>query len=153
MYSLIIRRKITQAFKQLNAGDYDSIVKQFAPNAEHIMYGNHALAGSRYTPAAIQKWYARLATVFPDLKFKVKTLTVNGWPWDTSVGVEWDDFIKAKDGVRFTNHGVHIFRIRWGKVVSLHIFCDTQKIEEVLNHQASSGISEAAAKPIDEAKP
>jgi len=152
MYSVIIRRKIRQAFKQLNDRDFASIVKQFAPDAEHTFYGNSALGGTRHTPASIKRWYKRLAGVFPSLRFDLKKVTVNGWPWDTAVAAEWVDYIRAKDGTQFTNQGVHTFRIRWGKVTSLHIYCDTEMLDRVLAYQAGQGISEAEAPPIVDAK-
>jgi ketosteroid isomerase-like protein len=153
MYSMIIRSKIRRAFKQLNERDFASIVAQFSPDAEHIFYGNSALGGSRYTPAGIRSWYNRLAEVFPSLRFDLKKITVNGWPWDTAVAAEWIDYIVAKDGARFSNQGVHAFRIRWGKVTSLHVYCDTEKLDRVLAHQVAQGISAAEAPPIvDEMK-
>lgn len=153
MYSMIIRGKIRHAFRKLNERDYASIVKQFATNAEHIFYGNSALGGSRFTPHSIKRWYRRLSEVFPNLRFDLKNITVNGWPWGTTIAVEWVDYIKAKDGTQFSNQGVHIFRIRWGKVTSLHIYCDTNKLDQVLAHQAAQGVSEAAAPPIQDIKP
>jgi ketosteroid isomerase-like protein len=149
---MIIRSKIRRAFKQLNERDFASIVKQFSPDAEHIFYGNSALGGSRFAPDSIRRWYRRLAQVFPTLRFDLKKITVNGWPWDTAVAAEWVDYIVAKDGAKFSNQGVHTFRVRWGKVTSLHVYCDTEKLDRVLAHQVAQGIYEAAAPPIVDEK-
>ncbi len=150
MYGTIVRNQIRKAFQQINAGDYDSVVAQFAPNAEHVFYGTHALSGSRFTPASIRQWYTRLATLFPTLHFDLQQIMVSGWPWDTYVAVAWVDHIKSNDGATFTNQGVHIFGLRWGKVVSLHIYCDTVILGHLLAHLAAHGIIEATAAPIED---
>jgi ketosteroid isomerase-like protein len=151
MYSLIVRRNIRNAFAQINRGKYAGIVKQFAPNAEHVFYGDHALGGSRFTPAGIARWYKRLPAIFPDLRFDVKKITVNGWPWDTTVAVEWVDHFTLKDGTSGSNQGAHVFGIRWGKVISLHIYCDTAKLVGYLERLVEQGVAEAGAAAIDEA--
>ncbi|MGA7732130.1 MAG: nuclear transport factor 2 family protein [Chloroflexia bacterium] len=153
MYSLIVRRNIRNAFAQINKGNYAAIVKQFGPNAEHVFYGEHALAGSRFTHAGIARWYKRLPAAFPNLRFDLKKIVVNGWPWDTTVAVEWVDHFSMGDGARGSNQGVHVFGIRWGKVVSLHIYCDTEKLMGYLERLAEQGVEEARAPAIDEARP
>lgn len=80
MYSLVVRMQIRKAFAQLNKGNYKAVVKQFSSDAEHVFYGKSALGGSRHTPASIGKWYKRLPDIFPDLKFDLKAITVNGRP-------------------------------------------------------------------------
>lgn len=150
MYSMIIRQKLRSSFADINKGDYEKLLKQFAPRVEHVFYGNHALGGTRYTPAGLRKWYTRLATVFPDLRFDLKNIVVNGWPWNTVASIEWTDSLSSPGGKRFSNQGVHIIRIRWGRVVGLRVYCDTAKLEAILQHLASEGISEAASPPIDE---
>lgn len=149
MYHAIVRRKLYQAFDQLNRGDYDSILKPFAPRFEHFFSGEHALGGTRHTMDACQRWYDRLARVFPDLRFRVRRVIVTGWPWDTQAIVEWTDHATVR-GQPYSNEGVHVFRLRWGRLVELHIYCDTAKLIDGLNGQAEHGISEAVAGPIND---
>ena len=63
------------------------------------------------------------------------------------------DHFTLRDGARGSNQGVHVFGIRWGKVVSLHIYCDTEKLTGYLERLAEQGVEEASAPPIDEARP
>lgn len=150
MYSLIVRSQIRKAFEQLNKGNYPAIVKQFSPDAEHVFYGNSALGGRRHTPASIAKWYKRLPVIFPDLRFDLKSIGVSGWPWNTTVAVEWVDHFTLRDGTRESNQGVHLFRLRFGKVVSLHIYCDTAKLDSILARLVEQGVNEAGASPIED---
>jgi ketosteroid isomerase-like protein len=152
MYSLVVRMQIRKAFAELNKGNYAAVVKQFSPDAEHVFYGRSALGGSRYTLASIKKWYKRLPVIFPDLRFDLKAITVNGWPWATTVGVEWVDHFTLKDEGRGSNQGVHMFRLKWGKVVSLHIYCDTVKLDEMLGRLVAQGVMEAGEAPIEDKK-
>ncbi len=43
----------------------------------------------------------------------------------------------------------HLVRIRWGRVTSLEVFCDTATLAAVCRRQAEHGIPEAAAAPIE----
>lgn len=150
MYHWIVRGQIRNAFRQINKGAYEPIVAQFAPDATHIFYGTHALSGSRSTPESIRQWYTRLQTVFPTLQFVINRIIVSGWPWDTSVTATWNDQVTAPDGTVFTNEGVHLFGLRWGKVVSLQVYCDTVVLNKLLTALAAQGVSEAAAAPIED---
>jgi len=57
--------------------------------------------------------------------------------------VEWVDSIKTADGEQHHNSGVHIIRMRWGKVTELRIYTDTQKVAALCGIQARNGIAEA----------
>lgn len=150
MYHAIVKRKLSSAFRQINAGDYESILAQFGPQFEHVFPGNHPLAGERTTPASNAAWYGRLAAIFPDLHFDVRKIVVNGWPWDTTAAVEWRDAFTLRDGRREGNQGVHIFRLRWGKVTALHIYTDTQKLAHICAELGAQGVVEATAVPIED---
>lgn len=148
MYHAIVKKKLQKAFQQLNNGDYDPIIAQFGPEFEHVFPGNHALAGRRYTPESNVAWYKRLATIFPDLQFNVKNIVVNGWPWDTVASAEWEDSFTLRDGRKGNNQGVHVFHLRWGKVTSLHIYTDTQKLSNYCQELSLQGVLDATAVPI-----
>jgi ketosteroid isomerase-like protein len=148
MYHTIVRQKLEKSFQRINAGDYEYILKQFAPSFEHWFSGDHALAGTRHTLEVTQDWYKRLALMFPDLRFEVKKILVQGWPWNTTAAVEWVDHLTAPDGQAFSNEGVHFLRLRWGRVVELHIYCDTQKLARICQHLEKEGRVEALAAPI-----
>lgn len=148
MYHAIVRRKLRHVFDQLNTGRYAAIPDQFATTHEHVFFGRHALGGTRHTLAATRRWYDRLAAALPDLQFDVKHIVVNGWPWNTVVAVEWVDRGRTLDGRPFSNQGVHFVTLKWGKVVSLHIYCDTVTLTDVLERNGGCGAEEAVAAPI-----
>ena len=147
MYHRIVKRKLRRAFDDINAGRYERIVPQFAARHRHVFFGEHALAGERTHLDATRRWYERLARVFPDLRFAVRGVAVAGWPWDTVAMVEWTDRFTV-NGVPGGNQGVHVFRLRWGKVVELAVHCDTDRLRRYLDAKAAGELPEAGAAAI-----
>ena len=147
MYHAIVRRKLRRAFADINAGRWGRIIPQFARAHRHVFHGDHALGGERTDLEATRRWYGRLARIFPDLRFEVCDIAVGGWPWDTVAMVAWTDRF-AVNGVPAGNQGVHVFRLRWGKVVELAVHCDTAKLSRYLAEKARTGLAEATAAPI-----
>lgn len=147
MYHAIIRAKLRRAFADINRGAYAPVLAQFHPAHAHVFYGAHALAGLRTNMETTAPWYARLARVFPDLRFEIRSVVSSGWPWNTVAAVEWSDHFSV-DGRAFSNQGVHVIRLKWGRVVGLEVHCDTQKLCEVLRLKSEGGLAEAAAAPI-----
>jgi ketosteroid isomerase-like protein len=148
MYHAIIRRKLAAVFAQLNRKEYGAILDGFAPQFEHALFGAHALGGVRHGMPATARWYERLPRVLPDLTFEVRDIVVSGWPWNTRAAVEWRDSGACLDGHRFNNQGVHVIRIRWGKVTAVRVYCDTMVLADVLQRNAQGGIAEARLAPI-----
>ena len=148
MYHQIVRGKLRRAFDDINRGDYSAIVGQFAPRHRHVMYGRHALAGERHTPASTARWYARLQRLLPGLRFDVRSIAVTGWPWHTVATVTWRDHFSLPDGSAGTNEGVHEFVLRWGRVHLLAVHCDTARLEAYCRQMAQCGLAEAVSEPI-----
>jgi ketosteroid isomerase-like protein len=147
MYHRIVKRRLRRAFADIDAGRYDRIVPQFAASHRHVFFGDHALGGERRSLEATRAWYGRLARIFPDLRFELRSIAVAGWPWDTVATVEWVDRFTV-DGVPAGNQGVHVFRLRWGRVVGVAVHCDTARLRGYLEAKARAGLAEAAAPPI-----
>ncbi len=148
MYHFIVSQKIRRSFADLNAGRYDAIVAQFAGPHRHSMVGQHALAGERHSPAATARWYARLQRLLPGLQFQLESIAVSGWPWDTHALVSWKDSFTLPDGSPGNNQGVHAFRIAWGKIRSMEVHCDTERLRGYLARMQAQGVEEAQAAPI-----
>jgi ketosteroid isomerase-like protein len=148
LYRHVVERQLRRAFAALNAGDPSRVLAAFAPDAQHTFFGEHALAGTRDDPASLARWYARLATLFPDLHFDLDSVLVRGLPWDTVAVVEWRDRFTLRDGQARGNQGVHVLRLRWGRVTSLRIHCDTQRLAGVLEDLQSQGVADAGQAPI-----
>jgi len=148
MYHAIVRRKLRRAFADINAGRYDGIVAQFAPHHRHAMAGEHALAGERRLPGSTALWYARLQRLLPGLAFDIRAIIVGGMPWKTIAAVAWDDHFTLPDGTSGSNTGVHEFELRWGRVHSLVIHCDSHRLQRYCARLVECGVAEGGAAPI-----
>ncbi len=54
------------------------------------------------------------------------------------------------NGDLYINHGVHVIRMKWGKVVSLYAYLDTGLFDEACRQMAKDGIAEASAAQIED---
>ena len=148
MYHMIIKRRVSSIFERLNKGDYEYTLSGAGTTIEHRFAGEHSLGGRRTSTTTIRYWFERLFRLFPNLHFETHSIAASGGPWDTTVVVEWTDRATPADGNDYVNSGVHVIRIRWGKVVSIHAYLDTQVLIDTLNRMAVNGIEEAKAPPI-----
>lgn len=150
IYRSIVERQLRGAFEALNRGDHAPVLAAFGAPVEHVFFGDHALGGSRHAIGSIVPWYQRLRTVLPDLHFDIQSIAVRGLPWNTVAMVEWRDRFSLRDGSRRSNQGVHVLRIKWGKVVSLRVYCDTQVVALALSDLHAQGVLDAGLPPIDD---
>ena len=150
MYRAIVKRRLLNSFAALNRGDYAAITRQFAPDAIHWFSGTgHPFAGTRRTNPAILAWYERLARLMPDLQFDIEHAAISGWPWNTVGLLSWSDRLHDREGKAYQNRGVHLIRIRWGRVVELQVYCDTEYLKGDYAALHAQGVEEAAAAPIE----
>jgi ketosteroid isomerase-like protein len=145
---MIVKKNVTSVFNRLNKGDYQYALSGIGTTIEHRFAGGHCLGGKRTSTEALRLWFERLFRLFPHLQFEMHTIAASGWPWDTTVVVEWTDRATPADKTDYVNSGVHVIRMRWGKVVSIHAYLDTQVLIDTLTRMAVNGIEEAKAPPI-----
>ncbi len=150
MYRFIVERRVRQVFAQLSAGNYESSLAQFPPRIYHFFPGDHALGGVRRTREGMRRWFERLYAIFPGLHFEIRGVLVRGWPWRTTIAIEWTDRATLPDGSRYENEGVHIMQMRWGRVVAFRPYLDTQLVADACERAARAGVSEAMARPIED---
>ena len=148
MYKAIVRRKILKQWDRLNRADFDLILSETPDHFEHTFSGDNALGGTRHTKDGFRRWFQRLHRIFPEHRMEVRDIGVLGWPWDTTVLVEWHNDAEPADGVPYKNDGVHVIRLRWGKPTHVHGYLDTEKVTEVCDRLAAAGMAEAAAPPV-----
>ena len=87
------------------------------------------------------RWLERVGRVLPNLHIKINNIWVKGWPWHTTVFVQWDATATLLSGDdSYFNCGFHVIVMRWGKVYALDVFEDSQKVARGLAVQAASGI-------------
>lgn len=151
MYHALVRRKITENFAGLRAAAASASGARdegMAPDLEHVFGGDSAIGGARHSADGFQRWLGRVYRLLPDLTFTVRTIVVNGWPWNTRVAVEWHSEATTATGERYENDGVHVIRVKLGKIQSMHVYLDTARVERTMAVMAAKGVDEAAAAPI-----
>jgi ketosteroid isomerase-like protein len=82
------------------------------------------------------------------LQLTVHDVWVKGGPWNTTVILRWSAVQDLPDGSPYKNHGVHIIRMRWGKVFDIDANEDSQLVAASLQIWAAYGLNEAVADPI-----
>jgi ketosteroid isomerase-like protein len=150
MYGALVRRKVRSNFGHLSAGDYQAVVGQLAEDVHHVFAGEHALGGERHTRESVERWFARLFRLFPQLHFEVRRIVSGGPPWDIWVAAEWVGHVTPTAGEPYVNHGAHLIRIRRGRVAYFHAYEDSQAVVHALERMVELGIEEAAAAPIQD---
>ncbi len=148
MYHAIVKRIALQNFLRVNRKDYAAILKGCSLDVHHRFGGHHALGGERHDREALGRWFERLGRVATTLTLTVPDVWVKGWPWKTPVILRWSAVPDLPDGSPYNNHGVHIIRMRWGKVFDIDANEDSQLVAASLQIWAGYGVSEALAAPI-----
>jgi ketosteroid isomerase-like protein len=148
MYHAIVKRIALQNFLRVNQKDYVPVLKDCSPDVHHRFGGHHALGGERHDRDALGRWFERLGRLAPTLQLTVHDVWVKGWPWNTTVIMRWSAVQDLPDGSPYDNHGVHIIRMRWGKVFDIDANEDSQLVAASLQIWAANGVKEALAGPI-----
>ena len=153
VYHALVRRKVRSIFDSLSRGDYSAALNGVAGDVHHAFAGDHALGGERHTKDAMERWFRRLYRLFPELRFEVREVVAKGWPWKTTVAVEWVARVTPREGEPYVNEAAHLLRIRWGRVVYVHAYEDSQKVADACRRMVAAGIQEAGAAPITDSAP
>jgi ketosteroid isomerase-like protein len=148
LYSRVVKRLIRQSFDHVNSRRWDELLKVVAPNIHHRFGGAHSIGGERHDKQTLRRWFERVARVLPNLHLEVGSIWVKGWPWHTTVFVQWDGTATLLDGGPYANRGLHVITLRWGKVHAIDVFEDSQEVARGLGAQAAAGIDEAIADQI-----
>ncbi|HLI77262.1 MAG TPA: nuclear transport factor 2 family protein [Acidobacteriaceae bacterium] len=148
MYHAMVKRIARKNFERVNQRDFRSLLKDCVPNVYHRFGGHHALSGERHDREALGRWLDRLARLGTHLHLTVEDVWVKGLPHNTTVIVRWTATDTLPDGSAYWNHGVHLIKMRWGKVVAIDANEDSQAVAESLQLRLAYGIAEAGAAPI-----
>ena len=90
IYSSIVKKRIRQAFDDVNNRRWDELMASITPRVHHRFGGVHAIGGERHDRDALRLWFERLARVLPNLHLEINDIWVKGPPWRTMVFVQWD---------------------------------------------------------------
>ena len=148
MYHTIVKRIARKNFQRVSEKDFDALLRDCAADVHHRFGGSHALGGERHDREALRQWFGRLGRLGKHLRLTVEDVWVKGWPHDTTVVIRWSATDTLPDGNPYRNRGVHIVKMRWGKVVDIDAHEDSQAVAENLERQAAFGVAEAKAPQI-----
>jgi ketosteroid isomerase-like protein len=148
IYSAIVKKRIRQAFDEVNDRRWDELMASITPTVHHRFGGAHAIGGERHDREALRRWFERLARVLPNLHLEINDIWVKGPPWHTMVFVQWDGTATLLNGGGYFQHAIHVITLRWGKIAALDVFEDSQEVARALAIQAEAGVDEALAEPI-----
>jgi ketosteroid isomerase-like protein len=148
LYSLIVKNRIQQAFDHVNNHQWDALGISIAPEVQHRFLGTHAIGGVRHDKETLKRWFERLWRVLPNLHLTINNIWVKGWPWHTTVVVQWDGAATLLNGDAYSQHAVHLITLRWGKIAGIDVFEDSQAVAHALDTQAEAGLKEAVAEQI-----
>jgi hypothetical protein len=70
----------------------------------------------RHDEETLRRWFERVGRVLPNLHLEINDVWVKGWPWPTTVFVQWDGAATLLDGGPYFNRGLHVSTLRLGKV-------------------------------------
>ena len=148
MYHAIVKRIARKNFLRVSEKDFDALLKDCVPDVHHRFGGRHALGGERRDREALRQWFHRLGRLGRHLTLTVEDVWVKGLPHNTTVILRWSATDILPDGAPYRNRGVHVVKMRWGKIVDIDAHEDSQAVSEGLAKQAARGVVEAAAAPI-----
>jgi len=148
MYHAIVSRIARRNFVRVNNKDFDAILEGCTPGIHHRFGGNHALGGERHDREALRQWFGRLGRVGKHLTLTVQDVWVKGLPNDTTIIIRWSATDTLPNGAPYQNRGVHIVKMKWGKVVDIDAHEDSQAVAENLGKLAALGVMEAKAPQI-----
>jgi ketosteroid isomerase-like protein len=148
VYHALVKRISLRNFERVNQKDYEPLLRDCRPDVHHRFGGDHALGGERHDREALRRWFDRLGRVAPTLRLIPQEIWVKGTPRNTVVFLRWSATQEMPDGSPYDNHGVHIIRLRWLKVVAIDANEDSQAVAAGLRVHAAYGLDEALAAPI-----
>ena len=142
MYHAIVKRIAKKNFERVIQRDFDALLKDCVRGVYHRFGGQHALGGERHDREALRRWFERLGRLGRNLAITVNDAWVKGLPHNTIVIIRWSARDKFPDGSPYHNHGVHIVRTRWGKIVEIDANEGSEPVANMLKRQAAVGVEE-----------
>ncbi len=147
MYRLIVRRRYRATWAAMNRHDAEAVIDQLAPKFAITFVGDTPLGGTRTTVTATRAWFARLFRLFPDARFDMRAVAVDGPPWNTRIAGSFTISATAC-GQPYENVFTQFARLRWGRITGYEIIEDTQLMATTCAAMVAAGVEEAAAAPI-----
>jgi ketosteroid isomerase-like protein len=135
MYKAIVRSQVRKAYARISAGDFGAVFKDFHDDIRFQMMGTHGLDGERVGRAEVEKWFAEVAELFPDLRLEAEEIVVEGFPWHLRVATR---FKVSSAAANYENEGMQFLRLRMGKAVEDRLYEDTHVLADAIDRQRAA---------------
>ncbi len=123
MYRWTVARFVRFAYRKAIAGDDKFMMKATHPDVTFNFPGKSSFAANLVGREALKSWLSRFTALEP--KFEIRDVVVSGPPWNMEVAFRFRDEI----GDDYCNEGVEWLRMRNGRVSSVDVYLDTERIE------------------------
>jgi ketosteroid isomerase-like protein len=133
MYRWTVTQVLRYVYGKAIAGDDGVMMKATAADVTFRFPGSSSFAASLTGREPLRAWLARLTALSP--RFEVGDVAVSGPPWNMTVAMRFHDAI----GADYENDGVEWLRIRWGRVRSIEVFLDTERVSSWESRPAGLG--------------
>lgn len=140
MYKMVVKALLRRAMSKVNDGDPQMLLSMAAPDCVLTFPGDNSWS-AMHRPIArgrhrfITHRGAEEAQAFADrfvaegIQVVVEDILVNGYPWNTRVALRAHNYIPGPDGTDlYNNRYVDIIEIRWGRMVSMEIYEDSERV-------------------------
>ena len=139
MYRWTVAQVLRYVYGKAIAGDDSVMMKATAADVTFRFPGSSSFAASLTGREPLRAWLARFTAFSP--RFEVRDVAVSGPPWNMTVALRFHDAI----GADYENDGVEWLRIRWGRVRSVEVFLDTERVSSWESRHAGLGGAPAVA--------
>lgn len=143
MYHTIVKRIVRNGFANMSNGNYEAVLKMFAPDVKFKFYGDHALGETASDLQRTRAWFAKMFRIFPGIQFQVTHVFVQGLPWNTEICTHLRISLQLADGTPYENVAIQFVRLKWGRIYEDYVLEDTQKLVGALAVQYQNGIADA----------
>lgn len=116
------RRVIDELYDAYLAGDPEGMLATFGDDIEFRFLGQVDASGIDEA----RRFFAHSAELLTDLDFRIKRKIIDG----NHAAVLWDETARTAAGAPWENHGVDVFEVRNGEIVTLHENNDVRLVHQ-----------------------
>jgi ketosteroid isomerase-like protein len=121
----------------MDAGDPRLLLAICAPDVHFTFPGTSSFAIDTHDRVDLERWARRTASI--GVVHQPQDILLTGPPWAMTIAVRLTDRCTAPDGrLVYDNIAVIVSKARWGRVVSLETFVDTDRIGPLDQYLESS---------------
>jgi ketosteroid isomerase-like protein len=141
LYKAALRALLRRNIARLLAGDLRPMLRLYAEDIHFVFPGESSWSADLRDKRELERWQRRFLAV--GLQLVPREILISGPPWRTIVAVHFDDHLRTGAGeLVYENTGVIYCTAVWGKLTSITVYEDTQKVARLDEHL------ERAAAPV-----